>query len=112
MKTFLRRFFLPVAVAFAPAAAPLALAAPPLNVTITAPAAGNLGVLSSPNNSVTFSATATPSGGGAFITNIDFRVNGVSVGAGRSVTASPLGLRAVTHTMAATNRPNRIPETI
>ena len=79
MKTFLRRIFAPVATALALIVAPGAFGAPPLNVTITAPAAGSLGTLSTPTNAVTLTATATPSLG-AFITQIDFRVNGVSVG--------------------------------
>ncbi|MBL9209977.1 MAG: hypothetical protein JNL92_05890, partial [Opitutaceae bacterium] len=81
MKTLFLRVLAPVAAAFALAAGPAAHALPPLSSTITSPADGaNLGTLSSPSNSVTLTATATPSGGGAFITSIDFRVNGVSVG--------------------------------
>ena len=37
-------------------------------------------------------------------------IAGFSVGAGRRMTASPLGLRATTQTSAARNKPNRIPE--
>lgn len=80
MKNFFRRFFAPAAALVALVAASSVVAAPPLNVTITAPAAGSTGTLSSPTNSVTLTATATASGGGAFITQIDFRVNGTSVG--------------------------------
>jgi hypothetical protein len=81
MKTLLLRVFAPVAAAFALAAGPAAHALPPLTSTITSPLDGtNLGALSSPSNGVTLTATATPSGGGAFITSIEFRVNGVSVG--------------------------------
>ena len=43
---------------------------------------------------------------------IDFSRHALTIGAGRRVTASPLGLRAVTHTSAATNKPNKIPETM
>ncbi|MSU50675.1 MAG: hypothetical protein EXS37_16575, partial [Opitutus sp.] len=89
MKTFLRRILAPLATALALLAAPVAFGAPPLNVTITAPAAGSLGTLSSPNNAVTLTATATASGGGAFITQIDFRVNGTSVGV---ATTSPFSV--------------------
>ena len=60
-------------------------AAPPTAVSITSPANGqNLGALSSPSNSVTITATATASGGSAFITQIEFRVNGTSIGVATS----------------------------
>ncbi|MEN9632174.1 MAG: putative b-glycosidase, glycoside hydrolase family 8 protein, partial [Verrucomicrobiota bacterium] len=80
MNTFLRRILAPLASVLALVTAPVVWGAPPLNVTVTAPVAGNLGALASPTNSVIFTATATPSGGAAFITQVDFRVNNVSVG--------------------------------
>jgi hypothetical protein len=81
MKTIFRRTYAAVAtLAILLAVVPSAFSAPPTSVTIDAPAAGNLGTLSSPTNSVTLTAAAASSGGGAFITQIDFRVNGTSVG--------------------------------
>ncbi len=90
MKNFFRRFFAPAAALVALVAAPSVVAAPPLNVTITAPSAGSLGTLSSPTNSVSLTATATASSGGATITQIDFRVNGTSVGV---ATTSPFSVQ-------------------
>ncbi len=81
MNPFIRRLTAAAAWLAALAAVPAVLAAPPLSVSITAPASGaNLGALSTPANTVTISATATPSGGGQSITQVDFRVNGTSVG--------------------------------
>ncbi len=82
MKTFFQRLGASGAlVAALFAATPSVFAAPPLAVSITAPANNaTLGPLNSPNNAVTITASATPSGGAAFITSVDFRVNGVSVG--------------------------------
>lgn len=81
MNHLLRRLTVAAAWLAAFAAVPAVFSAPPLSVSITAPAPGaNLGVLSSPSNTVTISATAAPSGGSQSITQIDFRVNGTSVG--------------------------------
>ncbi len=81
MNHLLRRLTVAAAWLAALAAVPAVFSAPPLSVSITAPAPGaNLGVLSTPSNTVTISATAAPSGGGQSITQIDFRVNGTSVG--------------------------------
>jgi len=90
MNNFFRRFFAPVAALVALVTAPSVVAAPPLNVTITAPAAGSTGTLASPTNSVALTATATASGGSTFITQIDFRVNGTSVGV---ATTSPFSVQ-------------------
>ncbi len=90
MKTFLRRIPAAVALLSALCAATIAFAAPPTAVAITAPANGaNLGALSSPANTVTITATATSSGAPAFITQVDFRVNGVSIGV---ATAAPYSM--------------------
>ena len=90
MKTILRRIFAAAAPLVALlAAVPAAFSAPPTSVTIGAPAAGNLGTFSAPSNAVTLTATANSSGGGAFITQIDFRVNGVSVGVVSTSVANP-----------------------
>jgi hypothetical protein len=90
MKTILRRTLAAVAtLAALLAAVPAVFSAPPTSVTVGAPAAGNLGTLSSPSNAVTLTATANSSGGGAFITQIDFRVNGVSVGVVSTSVANP-----------------------
>ncbi|MBL9188870.1 MAG: hypothetical protein JNK23_15410 [Opitutaceae bacterium] len=106
MKTFLRRLSEGGALLAALfAATPAVLAAPPLAVSITAPANGaTIGPLSSPANTVALTASATPSGGGAFITQIQFFVNGVSVG---TSTAAPFGVNWTpaapgTYTLTAT----------
>ena len=82
MKTFFQRLGAGGALAAALlAAAPSALAAPPVAVGITAPANNAvIGPLSSPANIVAITGMAQPSGGGAFITQIQYFANGVSVG--------------------------------
>lgn len=86
MKTLLRRISASALLGALLAGAPL-FGAPPASVTITAPLNGaNTGTLSSPANAVTITATAASSGVGATITQIDFRVNGTSVGVVNSPT--------------------------
>ena len=107
MKNLLRGIPAALALAGAVLPSPRAFAAPPTAVSITAPAAGSLGTLSSPNGGVTLSATATASGGGAFITQVDFRVNGNSVGiatsAPFSVTWTPTASGSFSITAIATD---------
>ncbi|MDO8539541.1 MAG: Ig-like domain-containing protein [Opitutaceae bacterium] len=111
MNILLRRISSIAAFLTAVFALPEAVAAPPTSVAITAPANGtNLGALSSPSNSVTITATATPSGGTNFITQVDFRVNGVSVGVATtpsggfySVTWTPTAPGTFTLTATATD---------
>ena len=89
MNHLLRRFLAAgAALATLLAFAPAALSAPPTSVTIGAPAAGSLGTLSAPSNAVTLTASANASAG-AFITQIDFRVNGTSVGVVATSLAAP-----------------------
>ena len=81
MNTFLGRILAPLAFAIALAVPGVAFAAPPSSVVLTSPVDGaNLGTLTSPSNKVTLTADALPSSGSAFITSVDFRVNGASVG--------------------------------
>lgn len=77
MKNFLRRFSVPVAAALS--LVPAALAAPPQNVVITSPPNGAQ-IVVAPGSPLIFTASATASATSAAITNIDFRVNGVSIG--------------------------------
>lgn len=96
----LSRFFATAAAALAALTlAPALWATAPASVSVTAPAAGNLGVLASPTNSVTLTATAFSSGGAATISQVDFRVNGSSVGV--STVPSAPNTYTVTWTPAA-----------
>jgi hypothetical protein len=80
MKTIFRRLRKGGALLAALAAAPLLLAAPPQSVVITAPANNASFAVSSASPTISFTATATASTGSAAISQIDFRVNGVSIG--------------------------------
>ncbi|MGH7958469.1 MAG: Ig-like domain-containing protein, partial [Opitutaceae bacterium] len=85
---------------------PAAMAAPPQNVTVTAPTNGANLQVSSPNPTINVTASAIPSTSGN-IASVEFRVNGTSIGstttAPYSVGWSPTGAGTYSITATATD---------